>query len=84
MPTISSFYGIIIMMYLYDKEHNPPHIHAFYGEYEASYTIKDGKLLFGKFPKTGEKLVKKFIEKYRKDLQEMWDTGNYKKLPALN
>ena len=24
MPTISCFYGIIIVMYLRDKEHNPP------------------------------------------------------------
>ena len=29
MPTISVFYGITIMMYLRNKEHNPPHIHAF-------------------------------------------------------
>ena len=28
MPTISHFYGIIIVMYLRNKEHNPPHIHA--------------------------------------------------------
>ena len=28
MPTISSFYGIIILMHLTSKEHNPPHIHA--------------------------------------------------------
>ena len=28
MPTISSFYGIIIVMYLRNKEHNPPHNHA--------------------------------------------------------
>jgi len=28
MPTISYFYGIIIVMYLRNKEHNPPHIHA--------------------------------------------------------
>lgn len=27
MPTISVFYGIYIMMYLRNKEHNPPHIH---------------------------------------------------------
>ena len=28
MPTISHFYGIIIVMYLRNKDHNPPHIHA--------------------------------------------------------
>ena len=33
MPTISRFYGILILMHLTQKEHNPPHIHAYYGEY---------------------------------------------------
>lgn len=33
MPVISKFYGIVIKMYFRQKEHNPPHIHAFYGEY---------------------------------------------------
>ena len=28
MLTICVFYGIIIMLYLKDKEYNPPHIHA--------------------------------------------------------
>lgn len=32
MPEISRFYGIIIYMYLQD--HNPPHFHARYEEYE--------------------------------------------------
>ena len=43
MPTISTFYGIIIMMYLRDKEHNPPHIHAFYGDEVASFFIATGE-----------------------------------------
>lgn len=32
MPQLSRFYGIII--YLYFEDHNPPHIHAKYGEYK--------------------------------------------------
>jgi Domain of unknown function (DUF4160) len=32
MPRISSFYGIIIWMYWND--HNPPHFHATYGDFE--------------------------------------------------
>ena len=83
MPTIASFYGIIIMMYSLDKEHNPPHIHAFYGDDSASFTIKDGKLWKGSFPKNGQKLVKEFIKMYSKDLEEMWETGIFKKLPPL-
>lgn len=40
MPTISMFYGILIRMY-YD-DHNPPHFHAFYGNYKARFSIEGG------------------------------------------
>ena len=76
MPTIASFYGIVIMMFLLDKEHNPPHIYAFYGEFEASFTISDGLILNGNFPKNGKRLVKQFINHHKLDLLEMWNTGN--------
>lgn len=83
MPTIASFYGIVIMMFLLDKEHNPPHIHAFYGEFEASFTINDGEIMNGTFPKNGKRLVKQFVSRYKTELLEMWNTGIYKKLPPL-
>ena len=35
MPMITMFYGIIIKMFFSMREHNPPHIHAIYGEYEG-------------------------------------------------
>ncbi len=42
MPTISMFYGIVIRMYN-TGEHNPPHFHALYQEYRASFSL-DGEL----------------------------------------
>lgn len=49
MPIISMFYGIIIRMYLLDsKHHNMPHIHAKYGEFEASIGIEEADVLAGK------------------------------------
>ena len=45
MPVLSRFYGIIIKMYFQQAEHNPPHIHAIYGEYVASISIIDFKIL---------------------------------------
>lgn len=48
MPIISMFYGIIVRMYLLDsKHHNFPHIHARYGEFEATTGIGDGEILAG-------------------------------------
>ena len=41
MPELSRFYGIIIKMYFNDtQQHHKPHIHAFYGDYEAVVAVK--------------------------------------------
>ncbi len=36
MPTLARFYGIVIRMYFLGSEHNPPHVHAIYGEDTAA------------------------------------------------
>ena len=46
--------------------------------------INDGLILNGNFPTNGKKLVKQFVKYYKLELLEMWNTGNYKKLPPLN
>ncbi|HEY3780799.1 MAG TPA: DUF4160 domain-containing protein [Fimbriimonadaceae bacterium] len=51
MPQISRFRGISI--YMYYEDHEPPHFHAFYGEYEVVVTISDGAVYAGGMP-TGE------------------------------
>lgn len=83
MPTISSFYGIVIVMYLRDKEHNPPHIHAITSDYDAPFCIQSGELMEGVFPVKAKALVKEFISKYRKELLEMWDNGKFIRLPPI-
>ena len=83
MPTISSFYGIIIVMYLRGKEHEPPHIHAITQDFDAPFLISTGELMEGKFPHKAQVLVKEFISRYRKELEEMWETERYKKLPPI-
>jgi hypothetical protein len=50
MPELSRFNGIIIKMIFNDtSQHNKPHVHVMYGEYEASIGI-DGELLAGSLP----------------------------------
>ena len=83
MPTISSFYGIIIVMYLHDKEHNPPHIHAITQEFDAPFDIKSGMIMEGQFPVKAAQLVKEFILKNQEELEEMWETGKYRKIPPI-
>ena len=84
MPTISHFYGIIIVMYLRDKEHNPPHVHAITQDFDAPFLIENGEIMEGEFPSKAKALVKEFIVKYRKELEVMWETEKYMKLPQLN
>lgn len=84
MPTISFFYGIIIVMYFRNKEHNPPHIHAITQDFDAPFLIETGELMEGEFPNKAKAMVKEFILKYRDELEEMWETEKYKKLPPLN
>jgi hypothetical protein len=48
MPTISTFYGILIRMYFND--HAPPHFHARYGEFEATIDLGPWKSLKANCP----------------------------------
>lgn len=73
MPTIAMFYGILIRLYSYDdKKHSEPHLHAEYGEYEASIAIESGKVLAGNLPKPKMKLVQAWIEIHKEDLLADW------------
>lgn len=42
MPIISRFFGIII--YMFWREHQPPHFHAKYGDDEVIVEIETGKV----------------------------------------
>ena len=50
MPVISRFHGIVIKMYLRQKEHNPPHIHAICGENMGMFSLSDGEMFEGDLP----------------------------------
>lgn len=69
MPTISMFYGIVIRMY-YD-DHNPPHFHAFYGDYKAIFNF-NGEMIEGTMPKSKEKLIIAWALIHRDELKANW------------
>lgn len=70
MPTISEFFGIVIRMY-YD-DHNPPHFHAYYGGYEAIFSIESLAMTEGNLPKRAKALVIEWAAEYREKLLEDW------------
>lgn len=84
MPILSNFYGILIKMYFGQSEHNPPHIHAIYGEYMGVIEIKTGKLLEGDLPDRALKLVQEWLQVHRNNILEIWNTQEFKKIPPLS
>ena len=83
MPVLSRFYGIIIRMYFLQKEHNPPHIHAIYGEHMAAITISDGTVLEGELPTKALELVREWILLHKDELLTIWLTQEFKQLSPL-
>lgn len=82
MPEITRFYGIRITIY-FQREHVPPHFHAEYGEYTASFNIKTLEMIEGKLPNKAQYLVKEWAEQHIDEIMEMWNTKTLKKLPPL-
>ena len=74
MATISIFYGIIIsMMYMDNKQHTIPHVHADYQGQSVVLSIPDGDILAGSFPPKKLKLVRAWIEIHHEDLLANWE-----------
>jgi hypothetical protein len=75
MPVISRFLGIAISM-LY-RDHDPPHFHAVYGEYEITVAIRDGQVQ-GDFPKRARAHVLEWLAMHRDELIANWDRARAK------
>jgi len=73
MPRIAEFDGI--RLYLYFRDHNPPHVHALYGEYEALIVIADGALLSGELPKKQVAAVRRYLASNRDEVTRLWNLG---------
>jgi hypothetical protein len=73
MPSISMFYGIIIRMYFAPGEHNPPHFHAYYNEYKASFSIDTFEITEGDLPRKQKRLVQAWAELHIDELKADWE-----------
>ena len=82
MPTICQFYGIKI--YIFFDDHNEPHFHAYYAEYEVEISIKTGRVIGGKLPPSARKLVNQWMKEHTEELLENWKLGKeHKKLKSI-
>ena len=71
MPRISAFYGIVI--YMYRREHPPPHFHAEYGEYAAKIELKGLRPIAGHLPARQLRLVQRWASLHRRELLQNWE-----------
>lgn len=82
MPEITRFYGIVIKIF-FRGEHNPPHIHAIYNDYNGVIDLRTMQMIEGDLPAKAQKMVSEWGAMYADQLMEMWNTKTLKKLPPL-
>ena len=71
MPVISQFYGIVIRMFF--KDHNPPHFHAIYGEFELIVGISPINVMWGTAPNRVSSMVLEWAALHQDELLEDWN-----------
>jgi hypothetical protein len=70
MPTISTFYGLLIQMFF--RDHAPPHFHVKYAEHKAVIDIQGLVLMEGQLPRRALSLALDWAELHRDELLEDW------------
>ncbi len=57
-----------------DEEHHKPHLHAICHGKKASLSIEPVEILRGGLDNNAERVVKKWIAKYKEELLTAWET----------
>ena len=70
MPRISEFYGIVI--YMYHRDHEPAHVHAWYGEYQLVIGLDPIQILGGRLPTRARNLVLEWASLHQEELRMNW------------
>jgi hypothetical protein len=76
MPVISRFFGIIVFMYW--REHAPPHFHAKYQEQEITVEIETGKVA-GHMGTRAVALIQEWREQHKVELLADWRLAEQKR-----
>ena len=79
MPTICMFRGIRI--YINWDEHNPPHFHASYGEYNVTVNIPAIDVLSGSLPNKQLKMLLGWAALHQEELLENWELASIGEQP---
>lgn len=79
MPIIAAFFGMVIRMF--HSDHNPPHIHVQYGEFDAIVKISTGVTMRGKLPARLGRLLKEWLKLHRHEIMKAWEDAQANKMP---
>ncbi len=79
LPTISTFYGIVIRMFYND--HAPPHFHVQYGEFQAEMAIETLQVLAGRLPRRALGMTLEWAASHRAELFDDWELCRQHKPP---
>lgn len=87
MPELSRFAGMIIYMLFCDvKQHNKPHVHVYYEEFEAVIGV-DGELLAGSLPHKQLTIVTGWLAFHEEDVYKAWNLAvrgeHFEKIPPM-
>src|SRR5258706_15799431 len=77
MPELSRFFGIIVRMYMEAGEpHHLPHLHAYYQDDVAVFTLDPVELIAGSLPRRQRRLVEAWGELHQGELEAAsgWST----------
>ena len=78
----SRFFGISIWVYW--RDHPPPHFHAEYGEHDAEVGIEDLVVLGGNLPPRALGLVIEWATRHHDELRRVWDrAANHEPLTSI-
>lgn len=71
MPQISYFLGVIIRMFY--RDHNPPHFHAVYADFEDIIDIEKNEIIDGYLPPRVLGLVTEWTALHQIELMDNWE-----------
>jgi len=82
LPESSRFFGIVIRMYVEPGvPHHRPHLHAYYQNHVAVYSVNPIEMIDGTLPRRQQRLVEAWIELHQGELLENWERLQAGQLP---
>lgn len=87
MPELCRFGGMVIYMLFKDiGQHHKPHVHVYYGEYEAAIAV-DGELLAGSLPRKQLKIIVGWLAFHEEEVYKAWNLAvqgeHFDKIPPM-